>query len=318
MSLSLQNLFQLAITKQASDLHLSAGQVPLLRIDGELTSTDEALLDNQTLKKLLFEIMTPEQQEKFTQDLDIDFAYNTHKARFRINIYHQQHGIAAAIRIIPATIPTLTSLNLPPIFQTLAEKKHGLVLITGPTGSGKSTSLAALINHMNHTQAAHIVTIEDPIEFMHVSLKSLITQREVPRDALSFQHALRAALREDPDVICIAELRDLETIRLALTAAETGHLVLATLHTGSAPKSIDRLIDVFPGNEKEMVRTMLSESLLAVISQQLRKQENGRRRAVFEILVSTPAIRHLIRENKTAQIYSAMQTGKAMGMCTFD
>jgi twitching motility protein PilT len=268
---------------------------------------------------MLDEIMTETQQKKFSEELDIDFAYTlSEKQRFRVNVYNQQHGIGAVFRVIALQIPTLQSLKLPVVFQTFCDKSHGLILITGPTGSGKSSSLAALINEVNKTQTKHIITIEDPIEFIHASQKSLITQREVQRDALSFQTALRAALREDPDIICVAELRDLESIRLALTAAETGHLVLATLHTASAPKTLDRLIDVFPGNEKEMVRTMLSESLVAIVSQQLHKNPTGGRSAIFEILIATPAIRHLIRENKSTQIYSVMQTGQSMGMCTFE
>jgi twitching motility protein PilT len=234
-----------------------------------------------------------------------------------VNVYHQQQGIGAAFRLIPSQIPTQTALNLPAVFDTFCHAQHGLILITGPTGSGKSSSLAALIHAINKTQAKHIITIEDPLEFVHTADKSLITQREVHTDTLSFEAALRAALREDPDIICVAELRDLESVRLALTAAETGHLVLATLHTASAPQTIDRLIDVFPGNEKDLIRTMLSESLLAIVAQKLQKKLQGGRQALFEILVATPAIRHLIRENKTAQLYSAMQTGKAVGMCTF-
>jgi len=317
--ITLPDLLKLAAQKCASDLHLCANQPPRLRIDGELEPLSENRLNHQTLKTMLYEIMSEVQQQKLAQALDIDFAYAlSENQRFRVNIYHQQQGIGAVFRVISSQIPTLKSLALPAVFQTFCHKSHGLILITGPTGSGKSSSLAALIDEINNTQSKHIITIEDPIEFIHTSKKSLITQREVQRDTLDFQTALRAALREDPDIICVAELRDLETIRLALTAAETGHLVLATLHTASAPKTLDRLIDVFPGNEKDMVRTMLSESLLAVVSQKLNKNPAGGRSAIFEVLVATPAIRHLIRENKSAQIYSAMQTGQAVGMCTFE
>lgn len=313
------DLLHLAIEKRASDLHLSAGHPPLLRVDGELEPIGETPIEKEALKNEITALMTDTQREKFSQQLDIDFAYTLSTSeRFRANVYHQHHGIGAAFRVIASQIPTFESLHLPQVFQTFCEKKHGLILITGPTGSGKSSSLAALIHQINQTQSKHIITIEDPIEFIHVSRKSLITQREIQRDALSFQSALRAALREDPDVICVAELRDLESIRLALTAAETGHLVLATLHTASAVKSLDRLIDVFPGNEKEMVRTMLSESLVAVVSQRLQKNPIGGRKAYFEVLIATPAVRHMIRENKSAQIYSAMQTGKSVGMCVFE
>jgi twitching motility protein PilT len=310
-------LLALAVKNNASDLHLSANHSPLLRIDGELQPIHNQL-DNSTLKTMVYSIMTLDQQEKFSKELDIDFAYCLeNNQRFRVNVYQQQHGIGAVFRIICSRMPTLQSLALPAVFKNFCDSSQGLILITGPTGSGKSSSLAALIHEINQTQAKHIVTIEDPIEFVHISQQSLLTQREVQRDTLSFQTALRAALREDPDIICMAELRDLETIRLALTAAETGHLVLATLHTASAAKTLDRLIDVFPGNEKEMVRTMLSESLLAIVSQRLHRRPEGGRFAAFEILIATAAIRHLIRENKTAQIYSAMQTGRSLGMCTF-
>lgn len=317
---ALPNLLKLAVEKNASDLHLSTGYPSLLRIDGELKAIDEnTKLSNSTLESMLYQILTKEQQEKFQQTLELDFSYTTSEnQRCRVNLYNQQRGIAAAFRIIPQNIPTFKTLKLPPIFQTFCTKTQGLILITGPTGSGKSSSLAALIQQINETQFKHIVSIEDPIEFIYQPEKCLITQREIQRDTLSFENALRAALREDPDIICIAELRDLETIRLALTAAETGHLVLATLHTSSAPKTLDRIVDVFPGNEKEMVRAMLSEALLAVVSQKLIRLFEGGREAVFEILIATPAIRHLIRENKIAQIYSAMQTGKNVGMCTFE
>ncbi len=321
----IEQLLQTALDKRASDLHLSAGMPPLLRIHGELNALPMAPLADDALKAMLYTIMQPALQQQFTQQLDLDFAYSltasltaslTTDARFRVNVYQQQRGIAAVFRLIPTTPPSMDALQLPDVLRSLIEKSHGLLLITGATGSGKSTTLAALLHHLNDQQALHIITIEDPIEFIHTSQRSLISQREVHTHVGGFQAALRAALREDPDVICVAELRDVETIRLALTAAETGHLVLATLHTASAPKTIDRIIDVFPGNEKDAIRTMLSESLLGVVAQRLMRCDNGRQ-AEFEILVATPAIRHLIRENKVAQIYSTMQTGRELGMCTF-
>lgn len=315
---TLNTLLLNAVTQKASDLHLSSGMPALIRIDGAMKVLHEEILEAATLEQMLTAIMTQAQQQTFKQTGDIDFAYTIDTARFRINVYRQLRGIAVTCRVITNQIPTLESLKLPAIFRELSIKEHGLILITGPTGSGKSSSLAALINHINQTSAKHIITIEDPIEFVHTCKQSLISQREVGRDTSSFQQALRAALREDPDIISVAELRDLETIRLALTAAETGHLVLATLHTASATKTIDRIIDVFPGNEKDMIRTMLSESLLAVIAQRLRQKEIGGRYAEFETLLATPAVQHLIRENKTMQIYSAMQTGAAVGMCTFE
>jgi twitching motility protein PilT len=315
---TLNTLLLNAVAHKASDLHLSSGMPTLIRVDGTMKILHEEILEATALEQMLSTIMSQSQQQTFAQTGDIDFAYAIDTTRFRVNVYRQLRGIAATCRIIANQIPTLESLHLPDIFRELSTKEHGLILITGPTGSGKSSSLAALINHINQTTAKHIITIEDPIEFVHSCQQSLISQREIGKDTASFQQALRAALREDPDIISVAELRDLETIRLALTAAETGHLVLATLHTASATKTIDRIIDVFPGNEKDMIRTMLSESLLAVVAQRLRPKEAGGRYAEFEILVAAPAIRHLIRENKTTQIYSAMQTGAAAGMCTFE
>lgn len=316
MTVMMERLLQSAIDRGASDLHLSAGMPPWLRISGHLCVMAETPLQQDELQAMLYAMMTEVQQCRFSQQHEVDFAYHWQDTRLRVNIYRQQRGMAAALRFIPNTIPAMEVLRLPLICQHLIGQQHGLILITGPTGSGKSTSLAALIQHINQRQARHIITIEDPIEFIHTSHASLISQREVSTHTLAFEAALRAALREDPDVICVAELRDLETIRLALTAAETGHLVLGTLHTASAAKTIDRIVDVFPGNEKDTIRALLAESLLAIISQQL-VQHAGSRRAEFEVLIATPAIRHLIRENKPAQIYSAMQTGQAVGMCTF-
>lgn len=291
----------------------------MLRIDGDLAPLPTAAIEHDSLLAMLHPLMNNTQQQQLAEDLSIDFAYAClENARFRVNIYYQQRGIAATFRVIATQTPTLETLQLPAVFRTLAEKQHGLIVITGATGSGKSSSLAALIDYINTTQARHIISIEDPIECIHAPKKCLISQREVPTHTPSFPKALRAALREDPDVICVAELRDIDTIRLALTAAETGHLVLATLHTPSAPKTLDRIIDVFPGNEKDTIRMMLSGSLQAVVAQRLIKHSGGGRRAIFEILLATPAIQHMIRENKIAQIYSAMQTGQALGMCTFN
>ncbi|HVV68900.1 MAG TPA: type IV pilus twitching motility protein PilT [Gammaproteobacteria bacterium] len=316
---SLDTLLTMAVNDHASDLHLSAGLSPILRIQGELKKMELPLLTSEQLQCLLHSILNEAQHNVLMQELELDYAYTlTDVGRFRINIYHQLRGLAVAIRLIPEKIPTLASLQLPHIFYNFCEYTQGLILITGPTGAGKTSSLAALINHINQNQAKHIITIEDPIEFIHPQLKSLISQRELHNNTRSFKNALRAALREDPDIILVGELRDLESIHLALTAAETGHLVLATLHTVSAPKTIDRIIDIFPGNEKDMIRAMLSECLTAVVSQKFFQCPKNSRRAIFEILVCTPAIRNLIRENKIPQIYSVMQTGQASGMCTFE
>jgi len=312
-------LLKLGIEKNASDLHLSAGLAPLLRIDGDLCPLNVPSLDHKTVLNLLYNIMNEEQRKKFKEDLEIDFSFEiADLARFRVNVFTQVRGIGAVFRVIPQKILSLEELKLPAKFKEIARCPYGLVLITGPTGSGKSTTLAALIDYINCKYADHIITIEDPVEFIHRSKCSLVTQREVHRHTHSFSTALRSALREDPDVILVGELRDLETIRLALTAAETGHLVFATLHTTSAAKTINRIIDVFPTEEKSMVRSMLSESLQAVIAQILLKKKVGGRVAAHEIMTCTPAIRHLIRENKIAQMYSAIQTGTSHGMQTMD
>jgi len=317
--MDIQSLLQITNDQNASDLHLSTEQPPIIRIDGDLKPLDFPALQSKQLNTMLQSIMSEEQQKQLKDQLEIDFSYtHSDKARFRVNIFHQQRGLSAAFRLIPAKIPTFEELNLPPLFKDLCMLPNGIVLITGPTGSGKSTTLAAMIDELNKHTQKHIITIEDPIEFTHQCNKCLINQRELHSNTKSFDNALRAALREDPDVILVGEMRDPETIRLALTAAETGHLVLATLHTNSAAKTIDRLVDVFGANEKDLVRAMLAESLRAVISQTLVKQINGGRVAAFEILLTTPAIRNLIRENKVAQIYSAIQTGQAKGMCTLE
>lgn len=313
----LELLFQ-ATESKASDLHLSAGLPPALRKQNELIFLNLPLFSHTQLIHLLTPMLDPIQQDALEKKTEIDFSCPLNKEwRCRGNIYYQHRGIAASFRLIPTQPPQLNQIGLPPVFESFCSNKQGLILITGATGSGKSTTLAAMIQHMNQHQRKHIITIEDPIEFIYQSNQSLITQRELNQTTNSFHQALRAALRQDPDVILIGELRDLDTIRLALTAAETGHLVLATLHTNSAAKAIARITDAFPGNEKETIRLQLSESLNTVVAQQLCLRERNLHPA-FEILICTPAIRHLIRENKPAQIYSTMQTGQALGMCTME
>ena len=312
-------LLALSIKNSASDLHLSAGLPPMMRIDGDIKNINEIALDDVSVKALIDSVMNDKQRVDYQSLLETDFSFSlSGTGRFRVNAFNQHRGSAAVFRTIPEIIPTLKELQAPPLFEDLTTKPRGLILITGPTGSGKSTTLAALINHINNRDCAHIITIEDPIEFVHSSNKCLINQREVHRDTLGFNEALRSALREDPNVIMIGEMRDLETIRLALTAAETGHLVFATLHTNSAAKAINRIIDVFPAEEKDMIRGMLSESLQAVISQTLVKKIGGGRIAAYEIMVGTAAIRNLIREAKVAQMYSAIQTSRKDGMQTLD
>ncbi len=311
----------LAFTVQhgASDLHLSAGLPPMIRVDGDIRRINLPALDQKTAQELIYDIMGDKQRKDFEEFLETDFSFELPGvARFRVNAFHQGRGVSAAFRQIPTKILSLEELKAPAVFKDVVDVPNGLVLVTGPTGSGKSTTLAGMIDYVNETKHHHILTIEDPIEFVHQSKKCLIQQREVHRDTLGFAEALRSALREDPDVILVGEMRDLETIRLAITAAETGHLVFGTLHTNSAAKTIDRIIDVFPAGEKSMIRTMLSESLRAVISQTLLKKTGGGRVAAHEILITNPAIRNLIREDKVPQIYSAIQTGRAVGMQTLD
>lgn len=303
----------------ASDLHLSAGVVPMLRVDGEMQRSGLPVLAPDQVRALIHSVMTQAQRSEFETGREADFSCEVAGlGRFRVNAFEQQRGAGAVFRSIAQAIPSLESLGLGEVFRRICHLSHGLVLVTGATGSGKSTTLAAMIDHLNSTRQHHILSIEDPIEFIHEPRQSLINQREVHRDTHSFAAALRSALREDPDVIMLGEMRDLETIRLALTAAETGHLVLATLHTSSATRTIDRVVDVFPAEEKAMVRTMLSESLQAVISQTLVKKVGGGRVAAHEIMLATPAIRNLIRENKVAQMVSAIQTGAAVGMQTLE
>lgn len=318
--MDIKQLLEAALKQKASDLHISPSSPPLLRIDGELKPMQgETSIDGAEAEKLIFSVMDPAQLEEFKKSYECDFAINlSDKARFRVNVFLQARGVSAVFRAIPVLTPTLDELDTPPIFKQLLEAPHGLILVTGPTGSGKSTTLAAMINQINMNEYCHIITIEDPIEFTHKNQKSLISQREVHRDTHGFTSALRSALREDPDVILVGELRDLETIRLALTAAETGHLVMATLHTSTAPRAINRIVDVFPAGEKDMIRNMISESLQAVICQTLIKKSEGGRVAAYEIMIGTPAVRNLIRESQIAQLYSAIQTGSAFGMGTLE
>jgi len=315
----INELLNFSVSKGASDLHLSAGLPPVIRVDGEMKRTEFPVLDDATLRQMLYAIMTDEQKKEYIQNLEIDFAHEIPKlARFRVNAFNQIRGSAAVFRTIPCKIATFEEINAPPILKEIAEYPRGIVLVTGPTGSGKTTTIATMIDYINSTRTDHIITIEDPIEFTHESKKCVINQRELGHDTKSFSAALRSALREDPDVILVGEMRDLETIRLALTAAETGHLVFSTVHTSSAAKTIDRVIDVFPGDEKEMVRAMLSESLRAVVSQTLLKKVGGGRIAAYSIMVCNPAVRNLIREAKVAQLNSAIQTGRSLGMQTLD
>jgi twitching motility protein PilT len=301
----------------ASDLHLSAMSPPVLRINGDMIPHTSAPLMPEQVKALLYAIMSEQQRSDYERDLELDFAISFgDDMRFRVNAFNTINGPAAVLRTIPNRIQSLEELGAPEVLKKLCNLHKGLVLVTGPTGSGKSTTLAAMINHINRHDAKHIITIEDPIEFVHQSQKCLINQREVGRHTKSFARALKSALREDPDIILTGELRDIETIHLALTAAETGHLVMGTLHTTSAPKTIDRIIDVFPSEEKEMVRAMLSVSLEAVVTQSLLKRKTGGRVATHEIMLGTPAVRNLIREGKIPQLYSAIQMGGKLGMIT--
>ena len=317
--MDIAELLTFSVKNGASDLHLSAGLPPMIRVDGDMRKVNVPALDHKTVHGLVYDIMNDKQRKDYEEFFETDFSFEIPElARFRVNAFNHNRGAGAVFRTIPSEILSLEDLGTPQIFKDIADTPRGLVLVTGPTGSGKSTTLAAMVDYINAKLYAHILTIEDPIEFVHQSKKCLVNQREVHRDTLGFNEALRSALREDPDIILVGEMRDLETIRLALTAAETGHLVFGTLHTTSAAKTIDRVIDVFPAAEKTMVRSMLSESLRAVIAQTLMKKVGGGRIAAWEIMIGTPAIRNLIREDKVAQMYSAIQTGNAAGMTTLD
>lgn len=317
--MDITELLAFSAKQNASDLHLSSGLPPMIRVDGDIRRLNVPAMENKEVRALIYDIMGDRQRRDYEEHLEVDFSFEVPGiARFRVNAFNHARGAGAVLRTIPSDVLSMETLGLGEVFERLAMLPRGLVLVTGPTGSGKSTTLAAMIDYVNNHRYEHILTIEDPVEFVHTSKRCLINQREVHRDTHSFADALRSALREDPDVILVGELRDLETIRLALTAAETGHLVFGTLHTTSAAKTIDRIVDVFPGEEKTMVRSMLSESLQAVVSQTLLKREGGGRVAAHEILIATSAIRNLIREDKIAQIYSAMQTSGGLGMQTLD
>jgi twitching motility protein PilT len=317
--MDIAELLAFSVKNNASDLHLSSGLPPIIRVDGDIRRINLPPLEHKEVHALIYDIMNDKQRKDYEEFLETDFSFEIPGlARFRVNAFNHNRGAGGVFRTIPSKIKTVDELDCPKIFKEIIDQPRGVVLVTGPTGSGKSTTLAAMVDYINDREFGHILTVEDPIEFVHESKKCLINQREVHRDTLGFNEALRSALREDPDIVLVGEMRDLETIRLALTAAETGHLVFGTLHTSSAAKTIDRIIDVFPAAEKDMVRAMLSESLRAVISQALLKKKGGGRIAAHEIMLGTPAIRNLIRENKVPQMYSAIQTGQAVGMQTLD
>jgi twitching motility protein PilT len=317
--MDITELLAFSAKQGASDLHLSAGLPPMIRVDGDVRRINLPAMDHKQVHALIYDIMNDKQRKDFEEFFETDFSFEVPGvARFRVNAFNQNRGAGAVFRTIPSKVLTMEDLGMGEVFRKITDVPRGLVLVTGPTGSGKSTTLAAMLDYLNNTKYHHILTIEDPIEFVHESKKCLVNQREVHRDTMGFSEALRSALREDPDIILVGEMRDLETIRLALTAAETGHLVFGTLHTTSAAKTIDRVVDVFPAEEKSMVRSMLSESLQAVVSQTLLKKIGGGRVAAHEIMVGTPAIRNLIREDKVAQMYSAIQTGGSLGMQTLD
>lgn len=317
--MNITDILAFGVKNGVSDFHLSAGVQPMLRVSGDMTKIDIPPLDHTQVRDMIYDVMNDKQRKEYEKYLECDFSFEVPGlARFRVNAYIHNRGAGAVIRTIPSKILTLDQLGAPALFKKIAMTHKGIVTVTGGTGSGKSTTLAAMMDYRNKTEFGHILTIEDPIEFVHECQRCLITQREVKRDTLSFDNALKSALRQDPNVILVGELRDLETIRLALSASETGHVVFGTLHTNNAAKTIDRIVEVFPTAEKPTVRTMLSESIQAVISQTLLKKVGGGRIAVHEILIGTPAIRNLIRENKVAQMYSAMQTGQKFGMQTLD
>lgn len=318
--MDITQLLAFVMQNDASDLHLSGGSPPIVRVYGALKRLKADVLTNESIRGMLYSIMTDEQRSEFEKDLELDFAISFgEKARFRVNAFTNRQGSAAVFRTIPSVVPTMEELDLPPVIRRFAELEKGIVLVTGPTGSGKSTTLSAMINHINESHPKHILTIEDPVEFFHTSKKSLVNHRELGNDTQSFARALKSALREDPDVILVGEMRDHETISLALTAAETGHLVFGTLHSSSAAKTVDRIIDVFPTGDKEMIRSMLASSLQGIVAQTLLRKAGGKGRvAAFEILVGTNAVRNLIRENQIPQMYSMIQTGSRYGMVTME
>ncbi len=317
--MDIAQLLAFGVKQGASDLHLSAGLPPMIRVDGDIRRINVPEMDHKQVHDMIYDIMSDRQRKEYEEFWETDFSFEIPGlARFRVNAFNHNRGAGGVFRTIPSKILSLDDLGAPKIFEEISEYPRGIVLVTGPTGSGKSTTLAAMVDYKNDNEYGHILTVEDPIEFVHESKKCLVNQREVHRDTRGFNEALRSALREDPDTILVGEMRDLETIRLALSAAETGHLVFGTLHTSSAAKTIDRIVDVFPAAEKAMVRSMLSESLKAVISQTLLKKIGGGRVAAHEIMIGTPAIRNLIREDKIAQMYSAIQTGQNVGMITLD
>jgi twitching motility protein PilT len=316
----IDDLLRLVVEKGASDLHVVVGAPPILRVDGQLLPTNYTPLTPQISQRMIYDILSDDQIQRFEEELELDFSYSLHRiARFRVNVYKDRGTVAAAFRLIPARIPTIEELGLPSVLIELTRRPRGLILVTGPTGSGKSTTLAAMINQINNERSVHIITIEDPIEYMHRHKMSIINQRELGQDTKSFAAALRSALREDPDVILVGEMRDLETTALAITAAETGHLVMATLHTNNAAETVDRIVDQFPASQQEQIRVQLSNTLAAVISQQLLPRHGmpGRVAAV-EVMICTPAIRNLIREAKAHQIPSIIQTSSQVGMQTMD
>lgn len=317
--MDITELLAFSAKQNASDLHLSAGLPPMIRVDGDVRRINLPPMDHKQVHGLVYDIMNDRQRKDYEEYLETDFSFEVPGvARFRVNAFNQNRGAGAVFRTIPSKVLTMEQLGMGQVFKQISETPRGIILVTGPTGSGKSTTMAAMLDYINDHRYEHILTIEDPIEFVHESKKCLVNQREVHRDTHGFSAALRSALREDPDIILVGELRDLETIKLALEAAETGHVVFGTLHTQSAAKTIDRIIDVFPAAEKSMVRSMLSESLQAVVSQTLLKKQGGGRVAAHEIMIGTSAIRNLIREDKVAQMYSAIQTGAALGMQTLD
>lgn len=318
-TMDIPQLLTFALQESASDLHISAGEPPMLRVHGDMKKVNVPALTSEQAHALIYDIMNDSQRRVFDERSDIDFSMDlTGAARFRVNVYRQARGVAATFRAIPTTILSLEELGMPPVLSSIARCEKGLVLVTGPTGSGKSTTLASMIDLINGELQGHILTIEDPIEFVHSSKRCLVSQREVGPHTQSFSNALRAALREDPDIILVGEMRDLETIQLALTAAETGHLVFATVHTSSAPKTVDRIIDVFPPNQQAQVRAMLAESVQAIVTQTLCRKVGGGRVAALEVLIGTNAVKNLIREGKIHQLPSAMQTSQGVGMQTME